>query len=487
MKNKYLLLLIPFLVASCSSNGNNSSSNHQGGSEVGYIKEDVTIEFLCLTDSHYQKELTRMISEFKSVEPHVTVTLTNPPAAGNYSVLEKTVISGFFKEDYPDIVQCYPDNVVQYIDRGYALEMNQYLNHAEYGLKEEKDDYIASFLLEGTGYQKEGTYSLPFCKSTELLYYNADILIDLDLSSVDNSINEGKPLDKDYLNNLTWEELFNKLCPAIKTYNVSHPIYEDDVDSGIFTYDSDENFFITLAKQYGYGYTSKAPDGKGSVDFNNEGMKNLMKTLKSAHDNGYLQTRGSYSDYVSDLFTKNKALFTVSSTAGLEYNYDANNPFLVGVAKIPHAENKEYVSINQGPSVCLLDHKDDNRSLAAYLFWKHLTNASNCSSWAVKTGYMGIRNSSYQSEEYKKHLVVNESDYEKYTDYLYDLALADNLHKISEVSSSTFNTAVFRGSSNARTNVGLLLTACLKENDLDNKIDTLFSDSYENTITYLGS
>lgn len=484
MKKGYLTLAMSiFLLMGCTASNNNFSNNQNIIDGDCFVKENVTIEFLCLTDNHYKSELERMIEEFEKAEPHVKVNLTNPSAAGNYSVLEKTVIAGFFKEDYPDIVQCYPDNVVKYIDRDKAINLDPYLNNAEYGLKEEKNDYIEAFLNEGTGYSKEGTYSLPFCKSTELLYYNANKLLNLVLPGVNN----GEPLNEDYFNNLTWEEMFNVLCPALKTYNENnkvgtvYPLYDESEGCGIFTYDSDENFFITLANQYNYGYTSVDTNGKGSIDFDNDGMKSVVKMLKNAKDNGYLQTRGSYGDYVSYLFTGNKSLFTVSSTASLSYNYDAKNPFKIGVAKLPKAEGKEYSSINQGPSVCLLNHNDDNRALASYLFWKYITNEKNSSLWAVNTGYMGIRDSSYTSPEYLAALEVKDSA------NLYDKAVSDNLKMIKEVSNTTFNTPVFRGSSNARTNVGILLKDCLKATDLDASIDELFKNASDDAKTYLGN
>ena len=479
MKKKcFTLAMLLVLLTGCNKPNANSSSGINNDDHC-YIKENTTIEFLSLTDNHYTKELERMIEEFQALEPHVTVNWTNPSAAGNYTVLEKTVISGFYKEDYPDIVQCYPDNVVKYIDWNKAINLDSYLNNEEYGLKEEKNDYITSFLTEGSQYAVEGTYSLPFCKSTELMYYNAEVLLNLDLSSVDSTINNGEPLNENYLNNLTWEELFNKLCPALKTYNQTTPIYIDNSNSGIFTYDSDENLFITLANQYNYGYTSMQ-NGKGSIDFDNTGMKDLVKILKAAKDNGYLQTRGSYDDYVSSLFTDKQSLFTVSSTAGLSYNYNEKNPFAVGVARLPKAEGKEYSSINQGPSVCLLDHNDDNRALASYLFWKYITNEKNSSLWAVNTGYMGIRESSYTSPEYIAALEVKDDS------KLYDKAVSDNLKMIKEVSNTTFNTPVFRGSSNARTNVGILLRDCLKATDLDASIDELFKNASDDAKTYLG-
>ena len=472
--------LILFLLTGCSNLPNKDSQNNNNAT-IGHVKESVTIEFLCLTNSSYKSELERMIKEFEEIEPKVSVNLTNPTATGNYNVLEKTVISGFFKQDYPDIVQCYPDNVVQYIDRGYALNVDPYLNNETYGLKEEKSDYIATFLNEGANYSKQGTYSLPFCKSTELMYYNADKLLNLDLSAVDNSINDGQPLNAEYLDNLTWDELFDKLCPALKTYNQTHDLFVDDETSSIFTYDSDQNFFITLANQYNYGYTSIDNNGKGSIDFDNANMKQLVLKLKEAKDNKYLLTTGCLDGgrYVSSLFTSNHSLFTVSSTAGLSYNYDRNNPFTIGAAKLPKAPNKDYSSINQGPSVCLLDHFDENRSLASFLFWKYITNEKNSSSWAINTGYMGIRNSSYNSEEYKAALDVQGN-----TD-LYAVAVANNLNKIGDVRDNTFNTAVFRGSSNARTNVGLLLTKCLTADDLASNIDSYFKESSDDAKSYL--
>ena len=210
-------------------------------------------------------------------------------------------------------------------------------------------------------------------------------------------------------------------------------------------------------------------------------MKTLVQKLKVAKDNGYLHTRGSFGNYVSYLFQERKALFTVSSTAGLTYNLPENDEFSVGVARIPHAEGKEYVAINQGPSVCILDHHDNNRALASYLLWKYITSEKNSTIWAIFTGYMGIRNSTYQSEEYKNAQTIDENT------SLANRAKAENLKKISEVIAYTFNTDVFKGSSNARKNVGELLTACLKyDGELDDDtINTLFLESVEEARTHL--
>ena len=486
MNKKHIcLLLIPFLLSSCGNKNQGQSSSSEIDDSNAIIKEDVTINFLSMTDGSYLSTLKSIVNSLSEVEPHIKVNIYNPLGTGNYNILENYVVAGFFKEDYPDMVQCYSDNVVKYISHGYAVKLNDYINNETYGIHDQ--DYIKAFMDEGSSYDKEGsTYSLPFCKSTELMYYNEDVLLNLDLSDVDNTINNGEPLTDAYLNNLTWEEFFGRLCPALKAKNASlsddEKLYKEGKSSCILAVDSDENFFITLANQYGYGYTSVNDDGSGNIEFDNPNMKNLMKTLKSAKDNGYLQTRGTYVDYVSSLFTNREALFTISSTAGLSYNVPSakQEQFLLGVTRIPYAEGHEYTSINQGPSVCILDHKDETRSLASYLLWKHITSVENAIIWTLSTGYMGIRGSTYTSDAYQEALspAADATPYE--------IAEARNFKKISEVRDSMFNTALFIGSSNARSNAGKLLTDCLNSEDLDSEIDELFKKYSDETKKHLG-
>ncbi|MBR1846339.1 MAG: extracellular solute-binding protein [Bacilli bacterium] len=487
MRKTALLSLFSLLLPACASAGVSFSASTSTEEGAYFIKNDTDISFLCMADKKYYPSLQKIVKDFMKVEPHVRVHLVNPQGTGSYAMIEKNVVAGFFKEDYPDIVQCYPDNVVKYLAQGYAVNLSPYLESPIYGLsKEEREDYIASFLNEGTGYAEKGTYSLPFCKSTELLYYNADVLLGMDLSSIDPSINGGQPLDETYLGSLNWEELLSRLCPAIEEYNAALPeekrIYDPASDHAIVTYDSDENCFITLAHQYGFGYTRIDGSGKGVVEFDNEGMKEIVTQLYEAKNKNYFRTRRSNGmDYVSSLFVSRHNLFTVSSTASLSYNYNEAKPFSIGVAKLPKAANKSlaYSSINQGPSICILDHEDEDRKAAAFLLWKYLTNEENSNSWALETGYLGIRNSSYSSPEYQKAIATDEKS------TIYDRYVAANLRASNEVRGSLFNTAVFRGSSNARTNVGLLLGDCLNSNNLAEEIDSLFASYEEDAKNYL--
>ena len=270
---KSMLLIAPLfasaLLVGCGNRGDGVVS------DKGLIKTPVEIVFKSTAGQQNQVALNRMIESFKEIEPNVTVTFDQ--VQGSYQDIADNTITGFTTGDYGDIVMVYPDAVADFIDYGFAFNLDPYINNEEYGLSsEDKEDLISTFMDEGKNYILEGTYSLPFSKSTELVYYNRERVWGLELEGVNN----GNPINDEYLNSLTWEEFFGVLCPAIMDY-INTPEGADLLntsgnDYAVMSYDSDDNLFITLAAQYGYDYTGIS-NGKGQALFNNDNMKNLMK------------------------------------------------------------------------------------------------------------------------------------------------------------------------------------------------------------------
>lgn len=480
MKRKMLLVLamatVGMSIASCG-NTNSGTSNDT----TGIMKEKTEITLWTTTGANNRPQLESYIEAFKKVEPNITIN--NVYQSASYNELESMITKGFIAGNYPDIVQGYPDNVANYIDYGKAVKLDSYIDNAEYGWNDfDKSDIVKAYQDEGREYTVEGTYSVPYSKSTEEVFYNADVLIGLDLSGVDKSINGGAPLNTTYFDNLTWDELFNKLCPAIVKYNDSLPAAEkilktDQEYHAVFAYDSDDNLFITLAKQYGYGYTS-VKDGKGSVDFNNSEMKSLLKTFKNAYDKGYIITKGSAGgNYTNTYFNLQNTLFSVGSTGGVKYQFDASHPMNVNVARIPQADLKNPYTINQGPSLCVLDHNDENRKLASWLFYKYMTNVDNSLDWAINSGYSGIRNSNFTNAEY-----IEAKDPTTKQEKTLDILMAKSAAYLPKINDDMFVSPAFKGSSQCRTAVGGLMTKVLTSDGTDETIDKLFQDAYSTAV-----
>ena len=444
--------------------------------------ENVNLQFWVGTGTAINNLLIQMIDEFKVDNPNITVNLVNN---GGYSNLNSRIISGFPSGDYPDLTFTYNDNIVEYLNYGKVVKLDDLINNEDYGWsQEDKNDIYQPFLAESMNYPIEGTYSLPFLKTTETMFYNASVLIGLDLSSIDDSINGGLPLTEEYINDLTWEDLFDHLIPAINVYNASLSdsnkiIQTGSGSSSVFTYDSDSNFFITLAKQYGYGYTSVNPvTGTGSIDFNNANMKNLMKKLYAVRQaNQYsISTLRLSNSYASNALVQGQTLFAVGSTSGASYY--SSDKYELKIANIPHPEGKSTANILQGTSMVIFNKGSEARQIAAWKLYKYITNQTNSAKLALQSGYMPVRKSAYQTTEMQEYLNSDIGD----PGYVTSGTVIKQrvMRELSTLGNTAFTPALFRGSSKARDEVDNLLPSCLNSSDLDANIDSLFLTAENN-------
>lgn len=153
-------------------------------------------------------------------------------------------------------------------------------------------------------------YTMPFSKSTEVLYYNKTFF-DANGLTVPT----------------TWEEM-EATCAKIK---------EIDPNSIPLGYDSESNWFITMCEQYGSDYTSASGD---HYLFNNETNRGFIKMFREWYQKGYLTTQKLYGAYTSGLFTSTdevKSYMSIGSSAGATHQRPAadangNYPFEVGTA-----------------------------------------------------------------------------------------------------------------------------------------------------------
>ena len=168
------------------------------------IDTPIEISFWNTKGAPYSDVINNAIESFKKIEPNVTVT--NVKQSVGISALQDVVTKGFTSNVYPDIVEGYPDAISTYLDYEKVVELEQYINDPVIGwTAEEKADIVPAYLEEGRNYLVEGTYSLPFSKSTEILLYNKTLLNGINLSSIDPTINNGYPLNDAYFKHMTWD------------------------------------------------------------------------------------------------------------------------------------------------------------------------------------------------------------------------------------------------------------------------------------------
>lgn len=469
-----------------SSSKAESTTEESSGTPDYFINEPTEIQFM--SNSSYTDVIESYAEAFMKIEPNVTVTVSKE--TGSYQDIIDKTIQGIPANNYADLVVAYPDAVEQIMEVGKVVKLDPYIENEAYGWTEDDlSDIIESYMDEGRNYPRSGTFSLPFAKSTEAMFYNKDVVIGLDLSAQDPTINNGNALDENYVNNLTWDELFDKLVPAIVAYN--NNLDEDakilkttgDYVDAVVGYYSADNMFITMAEQYGYGYTSIDDYGEAHLDFVNPEMKALMKKLNTYEDKGWLTTNSvAGNNYPNFCYTEKSALFSISSTGGLKYN--VNSQFETGIAAIPQVSLDDRKVINQGPSLCILNHSNDNRALASWLFAKFMTNEENALDWAVNTGYLPIRYSVSESSEYQAEIARGMKADVTDLDHLKAVATQYAGNSLY-VGDALFASPVFKGSSTARTQASNIVTSILTLTEAeatDAKIDEIFQTAYDNTL-----
>lgn len=433
MKKNFLsvvaLLGVVFSLSSCNNNTTSGSTTTTTTND----NQKIRVEYWYRKNDETQTVLEGFERAFEAQNADIDVILT-PRDEGNYNELADTVIQGFAVDNYPNMVQAYPDNVANFMfnKSGIVVNMEEYINSSDPELalsQEELEDYIG--FETGSNYVEEGTFSLPYYSSTEVMYYNADVMIGMDLTKIDPSINNGRPLDENYMNNLTWEEIFNKLGPAITKHDEGLPEEEkwlrtDKYEAegatdyySLMDWESDDNLYITMSEQYGVPY-SEIKDGVGTATlFDSSDAKQFVKDLSIQAQKHYLATMGSTGDiYTSELLFSRQCLLNINSTAGAGWLKTSN--FEIGVAPIPQAEGQNKKVISQGASICILDRGEEENE-ATWKWFKFISNKENAVTWALNTSYLPFRKSVYDNAAYKE--LISDTTAEKgTTDYIVNRA-----------------------------------------------------------------
>lgn len=426
-----------------------------------------------------QDKLNNMIEAFEAENPDIKITHA---AQGGYTDIESKILKAIPAKTTPTMAFCYPDHVANYIDAGASVELTPLVNDPTIGLTaEELQDYKdAGFWDEGKSYGRgEEMYSVPFSKSTEVMFVNTTWLINngfyTEEAGVKKAIiptkweNEADPND--------YTAMFN-LAKAIrnKVESDNNPNNDNVIPLG---YDSDDNMFITLSAQLGLPYTS-VKDGTPSIDFLNDESKAMVTKLKGYFDKKYMVTKGSLpnNDYTSNRFKTQEIIMSIGSTGGTSYNVPSTDSdgvplFNVEVARIPQHDANNPKVISQGPSITFFKNSKISQAQieASWKFYKHITKPEYTASYAILTGYEPVRNSAYTSEEYTAHLAKIGTDKETL------FTKVANLTSTSAIKDAYFFSPVFIGSSTARQSAGGIISQVFLDVA---DVNTAFEEAYDN-------
>lgn len=460
LKGKLLVLTLPLLLTGLTGCGGKKSNGIQikfwhtfGQTVVDGLNKKI-------------KDFTAAVKEHDGVSLEITLTYQ-----GSYDDISKKITDGYSVKNYPTIAVAYPDNVADYLEIGksagqeFVVNLEDYANDSSIGFGKEAylgdkkgaDDFVEEFYAEGSRYAVKGLYSLPYMKSTEIMFYNFD-MVNQAMKTYRPAIHGSEELISEYMDTLTWDEFVN-----LTNYIQAH---KADISSTLevpFAYDSDANLFITKMYQNEIPFTSIDSTGKGVLEFakdeNRARVVTMLEGLNDLYHDGVMTTKGIRGTYGSDFFTGEKCVFSIGSSGGSGYNFPQADAFKLGVCPVPYSNNKQ-LYVTQGPTLALFNDSGLSKQLNedtktyAWKFMKYITNGEVNADLCINgsEGYVPVRNSAYETKMFQEYV-----------------ELGENYGKCASVVTEKINGAylvsdAFKGSANLRTVCGSLLTAAVKAN-----------------------
>ena len=460
MKKALLLVSVLFLIALTSAFcGGTAESAAAAAFEVpegGYDGSEVTLTFYHTMGANLNTVLDEYIAEFNQLFPNIHIKWEQ---VGGYDDVKNQISTEIPAGNQPNLAYCYPDHVAMYNLAGAVATLDNLIasqipvTHADgtteiLGLTEEqKADFIEGYYNEGCQFGDGLMYTMPFSKSTEVLYYNKTFFDEHNLKVP-----------------TTWDEM-EEVCAKIKE------IAPNSIPLG---YDSEANWFITMCEQYNSPYTSATGD---HYLFDNATNREFIKRFRQWYQNGWMTTQTLLGSYTSGLFTSTNetvSYMSIGSSAGATYQRpaagaDGKYPFEVGIATIPQVSDANRKVISQGPSICIFNKDNPQEVVASWLFVKYLTTSVEFqAAFSMASGYVPVLKSVTDNEIYADFIA--QADYGKYI-----TALSTKV--CLEQQDAYYTSPAFNGSSTARDEVGALLTKCLtipEGSDVDAQIAAAF-------------
>lgn len=410
------------------------------------------------------------IADFEALYPNIHV---NMKLYTDYGKIYNDVITNIATNTTPDVCITYPDHIATYLSGNQTVVSLDTLMHDEkYGLggsevkfdSVKQEEIIPEYLEECK--LNDSYYALPFMRSSEVVYINADYV---------------KQLGYEIPDVLTWDYIF-EVSEAATKKNADGTYALNNQNVLIpFIYKSTDNMMIQMLKQKGAGYA----DEGGNIQIFNDETKEILGMIAQHVESGAFSTF-KISSYPANFLNAGQCIFAIDSTAGATWmGSDAplsdiaeenKVDFETVVRIVPQYDVNHPYMISQGPSVCLFQKDDPNQVLASWLFMQYLLTNDVQIGYAETEGYVPVTSKARNSDTYQTYL--NSSGIDNDTHYAIKIEATKLL---LENVSHTFTTPVFVGSTSLRDAAGQMIEDTAKAVRRHQEInDAFFETEFEN-------
>ena len=260
----------------------------EAAADSGTASDVIEIEFWHALENQYEETLNRVVGDFNSTHDSIVV---KPMYIGNYSALNEAIVSAnAANTNLPGVAMANIPYVTGYGAGGLCEDLGPYIQRDGF----EIDDF-GEGLIQAAKYE-DVQVALPFLVSTEVVYYNRELMKELGLEMPKTwdemrevarklTIKEGNSFVQAGLN---FNGTFHQNYLLGLNYQLGQDLFEDDKKTATVNNDAMKAVMQLLVDLY-------EVDGVGSKDFGAEGADSFGQgqsamTIQWGHFNNTLKT-----------------------------------------------------------------------------------------------------------------------------------------------------------------------------------------------------
>jgi sn-glycerol 3-phosphate transport system substrate-binding protein len=340
-------------------------------------QDGVVIDFYYPTavDAPINTFLQEYADRFAEEHPEITINLVY---SGSYTQTREAIITELNGGGAgPDLAVMLTTDLYSFVEEGTIYPAQDFLDTLDQAVVNEwVGDFYPSLLLNST--DSEGVlWSVPFQRSTPILYYNADLLREAGYEAAPQNIDELVEIAQALT--LPNGERWGLMVPVQGTF----PIW----------------FFQSFAIANGQNLVDGDPT---QVNFNTEAALNAVtKLVELGTTDGVMPAGGSAFGDTPTAFLAGQAAMMYHTTGTLSRVLNEAT-FEVGVGFLPSGPAGEdgtgYGTPTGGGNLYFFSNSTPEEREAAWLWAQFLSSPEIQSDWGVKTGYIAVRPSAWEIE-----------------------------------------------------------------------------------------
>ncbi|EXJ24097.1 Glycerol-3-phosphate ABC transporter, periplasmic glycerol-3-phosphate-binding protein [Alkalibacterium sp. AK22] len=350
-----------------------AASDDTGSEAAPESTETVEIDFWHAMNGPHQDAITALTDRFNESQDDFYI---NEQGQGGYAELSQSVMGAGVSGDLPVMSQLTASDVPDMASNGLLVELSTDFLTSNGMSEDTLDDIFDGFLM--TSVYNGEKYAMPFSKSTRLMYYNQGILDEYGFDVPQS-----------------WDEII-ELAEAMTDAG------DDRVTMGFEN--GFEMEFETMARQNGANFIDR---DTLSVEIDSAESVEALEFIVNMFEEGFARTAGE-DGFFSGPFGRGESALYIGSSAGIAHVQPVadENGLDWGTAEIP-TFNDENLTLFAGNELGLYASASEEEQRGYVAFMEFLLQPENTAEWAMATGYVPIRESALEDEDYMAFLEEN--------------------------------------------------------------------------------